>query len=544
MTSQVDNALLKKRKARLALQKVEEVAAKLKPILEKAEHLDLVKEELQEILDQELQSDEYIAMFEPTGKAVLHTNRLRMGLMFNNPVELKAAQTKEPLLQVYQRNTGEVLVDASCPVIHEGDRAYNLRLGRIMHTPYLGPISYGLGLIPVFSMGVTGFFWQQHPYQLAIMLASGAILGSIGAFSFHKVMRHRVEEWIRISKQISAGNLTQLIEIKSRSHFHQMGFELNKILIGIRNILSELASTSDLTKQVSHEQALKTNDLKTTFEHLSATMQELRAGAEEQLASIEEASALIETVQKATNRMQENTMSALTYSETAFEAVRLGTNAVQESEEQMAIIQQKVELAQRSIHQIAEDADQVMEKVSAITDIAKQTNLLALNASIEAARAGKDGEGFAVVAQEVRKLAEETTAFAQSILDTLAHIREETRQTVTVVEDSVQATDKGVHIVHETGQAIQQLNGFIEQTKEQVTENHRHSADMMEHFEELVNITKVLTSISESFTEAATTTSVSVEEQVESIQLLAEGSEQLHAHSNQLSQIVHRFRLS
>src|SRR5690606_21918015 len=137
-----------------------------------------------------------------------------------------------------------------------------------------------------------------------------------------------------------------------------------------------------------------------TFQELSEIMQNFKSGTENQLASLQNAHAMVQEMMSSVRKIQSDIRHTVEISEEASVVAEEGTEAVNLSEEKMLQIQDTVYRSSKEIMEVSEDANNVINKVSAITQIAEQTNLLALNASIEAARAGDAGKGFAIVADE------------------------------------------------------------------------------------------------------------------------------------------------
>jgi methyl-accepting chemotaxis protein len=543
MATATNDTFLKKRSAKSALRKTKAIAReKIYPILEDAQDFDSVYQELREILDNELKFDEYLLIVNEDGHALIHTNRLREGILFNDPVGIKAAQTKEGLLQLYLRDTGEIIVDASCPITTKKGTSYNLRLGRIIHKPFLGTTITVLGLFPSIIMGLFGFIFNLDPVYVSLITLIGLVTGGGIGLALHSKICKSITKWMKLSKQITSGNLTALVETKERDQFNQIGFELNKMVLGVKTIISELAASSEATNTISTNQSKEIENLAATFENFSAMMQEFHTGTEQQLASLEEAHSMNNQIEIVIESMHANTGQALQFSEEAFQTANKGTAAVKRSEKQMYDIQKKVSRTAQTIQQVSQNADEIMDKVSAITNIAKQTNLLALNASIEAARAGESGQGFAVVANEVRKLAEDTSSFAESILETLAKTQQEAIKAVENVEESVTAIGEGIGVVTETGEAIKQLNGIVEHTRNQVSLNHERATSLIDECKNLGRIMEELTKIAEDFTETASKGVASIESQVNTVQMLSQESQQLSKQSTQMERVVNRFQ--
>ncbi|GGK11325.1 chemotaxis protein [Caldalkalibacillus thermarum] len=538
-----DQALLSKKRARQALKRAEKIAAKLKPVLEDVHQFSEVSDKVRQILDEHLQFEEYLLVVDRDGRALVHTNRLREGLLFNDPVGLKAARTETGLIQLYERDTKERLIDASCPIVRGRGRHYNLRLGRIVHRPFLAPLIWTAGLFPAVAAGGAAAALGVETSTVAVLTGSGLLAGGAGAYVVVRHIFRQVDKWLKLSKQISAGNLTVTLEQHSRDRFQQIGLELNKLTLGLKTIVSELAAAADQTGRISQAQAQEAEELSSSFQNLQTVTEAFRAGAETQLASLQQAKQMIAHVQATIEKTRLNTQHALQLGEDAFSTANQGSRYVQETEDKMRRVEQTVNHTARMIERVSHDAGEVLSKVSAITDIAKQTNMLALNASIEAARAGEAGQGFAVVAEQVRHLAESTSVFAKSIIDILAKTKDEVDQTVKEVHESVEAIKSGVSAVTDTGRSIKALYHIVQQTRDQIAVNHQQAAQLLTECKELNQLIDGLGEIGDEFTQAAVQTSTAMDEQVQVVQTLATEAQVLAQQSQELKAIVNRFNI-
>jgi methyl-accepting chemotaxis protein len=545
MGGDVMSSLLKSRAAQKALSKVQKVAELLHPILANQQSIDHNYHKLRSILDEQLNRDEYLLIVDEQGMSHIHTNRLREGYPFVDEVGIKAAQTDKPLLQLYQRNTGELLIDASCPIMNLGNgKRFNLRLGRIVHQKFLAPMVSSLTLIPASLVALGGVFLGINLQDLIILTVISTLsAGGLSFYLFRYVMKG-LSTWYGVTRRISAGDLTAEVKEKSRTEFKQIGFEINKIVLGMKNIVIELNKASQAVSKVSDTQAMEAQRLSNTFAEFEETMNSFRSGTENQLSSLQSANAMVQNIMQGIRGMQKDIKKTLQVSEDASMVAEEGTTAVTSSEEKMQQIQSSVQQTAKQIMQIVNEADQIMQKVSAITKISEQTNLLALNASIEAARAGEAGRGFAIVAEEVRKLAEDTNTFAADILSTLEGTRDDLKLAVKDVESNIALIRDGVHVVKVAGESIRKLNQASEQTKEAVLANHQSSDLLMKDGEQLEKIIAEINNIAEHFTDQVIETVRSMNEQANVVHQLAAEATELSDHSQMLSRIVKRFKVS
>ncbi|MEB3101858.1 methyl-accepting chemotaxis protein [Ferviditalea candida] len=534
--------LLKTRSAKLGLAKVIKVANLLEPVIKKTDDFYQVKDELAEMLSSHLNEDEYFVLVDRQGYGLLHTNRLREGILFNDEVGLKAAQTLEPLAQFYVRNTGEVMIDCSCPILTRNGQSYNLRLGRIIHKPFLQPWLMSMGSVPVLVTLASGLVLRMDPVHLLVSAAIGIAVGMGGGYILYSKLEDRISTWLSTSKKISSGDLSAMVEVKGRNKFEQVGFELNKVTLGLKSIISELAAASETTRRISEHQATDTEHLAFAFTDFSAMMQQFQTGTEQQLASLEESKAKIDEVLNDVNTMQANVSSALKLSGESAETARIGTEAVKNSQEKMRQIQNTVENTSATINHLAAVTHQIVDQVSSITDIARQTDLLALNASIEAARAGESGRGFAVVASEVRKLSETTSKFAANVLNMLQGVEREALNAVHTVQESADFIREGVGVAGVAEASIVKLNHIVNETRQQITQNHGMATKLQADFHELSGIMNELSNIAHDFTESASQTASAVEQQADTVTKLSDDARTLTKQSQALDIIVKRFR--
>jgi methyl-accepting chemotaxis protein len=207
-----------------------------------------------------------------------------------------------------------------------------------------------------------------------------------------------------------------------------------------------------------------------------------------------------------------------------------GSSVVQETIAVMNTIAERVKESAKTVESLGAQSDQIGEIVGTIEDIADQTNLLALNAAIEAARAGEQGRGFAVVADEVRALAERTTKATKEIGAMIKSIQQQTREAVNSMEEGVQEVERGTDEASKSGHALEdileQINAVSMQVNQIATATEEQTVTTNEISHNIQQITEVIQGTAEVAKDSAT------------------AAVELVGMSEDLKKIVGRFRLA
>ncbi len=250
------------------------------------------------------------------------------------------------------------------------------------------------------------------------------------------------------------GDLTRRLDTDRKDEFGEVSNWFNQFVGNIHSIITQAGST---TMQV----ATASSQLQSTAEQIATAAEEVAS----QSATVATAS---EEMSATSNDISRNCSIASEIASRASEMADNGAQVVQETLRGMEQIAEKVRESAHTVEALGARSDQIGAIVGTIEDIADQTNLLALNAAIEAARAGEQGRGFAVVADEVRALAERTTRATREIGEMIKAIQIETGGAVSSMEQGVAEVEKGMDSSRRSGEALQQILAGINEVTMQV----------------------------------------------------------------------------
>lgn len=292
-----------------------------------------------------------------------------------------------------------------------------------------------------------------------------------------------VNEAITALEKVAAGDFTVKIT-KEYSGDHE------KIKTSINNVTASLGKT---ITQVSGAVVAAAN----AASEISSSTEEMAAGANEQSAQASEVASAVEQMTRTIFETTKNTTTAAEASKNAGRVAKEGGKVVEETIEGMIRISEVVKKSAETVLELGKSSNEIGEIIQVIDDIADQTNLLALNAAIEAARAGEQGRGFAVVADEVRKLAERTSKATQEIAGMIKHIQKDTEGAVKSMQQGTKEVENGRNLAEKAGDSLKEIITGADRVTDIVTqvaaaseEQSRASEQITQNIELITNVTQ------------------------------------------------------
>ncbi len=351
-----------------------------------------------------------------------------------------------------------------------------------------------------------------------------------------------------VAKGLAAGDLDQEITIKSRDELGELADSFRETFEYIKNAaaVAERVAQNDLTVKIeprSEKDVLNiafqkmianltdvvrqltenARELASASTEIASASEQMSRGVHEQNQQVSQVSAAIEQMTATIVESSKNAGEASDTSRQSVDTAGAGGQVVSDTINGMQAIGRVVRESAESIAKLAHSADRIGEIIAVIDDIADQTNLLALNAAIEAARAGEQGRGFAVVADEVRKLAERTGKATGEITDMIKGIQRQTEEAVNSMESGIQEVDKGRDLADRAGASLneivtmsQRVMDMIQQIATASEEQSVAAEQIARNVEQIANVTRETASGAEQSATAAEQLS----RQAEGLQLL------------------------
>jgi methyl-accepting chemotaxis protein len=375
------------------------------------------------------------------------------------------------------------------------------------------------------------------------------------AQNFNKMIIH-LKEMADVSAAIAEGTLTVTVEPRSQQDtmakaFARMAQGLREMVRQVRDSASQvasgagqMASASDESAKVSVQAASAIDEVTSTMHEMSINVQNVVKNTQVQASSVAETSASIDQMVTSIQRVADTAKLLVDISHRSREEVQTGMVTMDKATQGLNRTSHAIQSSAEIIDVLGRRADDIGKIIEVIDDLAEQTNLLALNAAIEAARAGEHGLGFAVVAEEVRKLAEKSTQSTKEISELIQGIQKEAREAVENMENSTTMVQEGLLLNKDLGLALEKISDvvsevykFSQEIGAATMEQSSGSAQIAKATNRLTEITQEINSSVEEQASGAQAVVRAMEKMRELVQQSTSSSTQLAAAAEQMSKL-------
>jgi methyl-accepting chemotaxis protein len=370
------------------------------------------------------------------------------------------------------------------------------------------------------------------------------ILGVVVAILISNSIVNPIKKVVRSMNEIASGDLSgDTVVTKSKDEIGQLVTSLNVMKKDLTELIMEVSTSSELVSSQSEELTQSSNEVREGTEQVAATMQELSAGAESQANHTVELSQAMENFIEQIVHANNSANTASESSKDVLSATIQGNNQMNQSVLQMNEINEIVKESVEKVKGLDNQTKEISQLVSVIQDIASQTNLLALNAAIEAARAGEHGKGFAVVADEVRKLAEQVTHSISDITTIVQNVQAESKSVASSLQNGYLQVEEGTNQIKLTGETFNTINNLVTNMAEGIEEISANLTSINTTSQEMnVNIASVV-SVTEESAAGIEQSSASVQQTNSSMTEIANNANSLSEIAEDLNSLINKFKI-
>ncbi|MFL5619156.1 MAG: methyl-accepting chemotaxis protein [Gemmatimonadaceae bacterium] len=379
---------------------------------------------------------------------------------------------------------------------------------------------------------------DRRSLMLVFLIGFAAIVGSIGVVVTVRSISRPLDLLVRHARSLSEGDLTVRTDAQLPAEFQILAAAMNQTGDSLSRIAVAAAQTSEDVAGSATQLASVSEEISLSAGQMASSMTDVSAGAEQQVTRLHTVDLALQAIHQAGGGVKQRSADV-----TAFAGDIESTAALKRTEIERALdilrhVKDSVESATTEVRALNDTVDDINRFVQTVSSIADQTNLLALNAAIEAARAGEAGRGFAVVADEVRKLAESSHVAAQDIVQLTGHVTSRVAHSTRAMETSTARVAEIERVSRDIDEALTSITVAAEKTRVAASGVSDAAEANLAAAQSAVADVQAIARTAESHAAAAQQVNAATEEQSAACEQMTSASHQLLEGSTQLRQLV------
>ncbi|WP_313892031.1 methyl-accepting chemotaxis protein [Psychrobacillus sp.] len=343
---------------------------------------------------------------------------------------------------------------------------------------------------------------------------------------------------------IANGDLSQEdVTVKTKDEIRDLSASFNLMKSNLHALINNIATNVEQTTAAAEQLSASTDEVALSSNDVAKRVEIMAEGAAQSAATGKESSVAMEETANGVQRIAEATQMLHSKAVDTQAVANEGEKTLITAEEQMLVIQKSSHETNERIKKLSAQSAEIENISKVITAITEQTNLLALNAAIEAARAGEHGKGFAVVADEVRKLAEESKNSANQIVGLTTLIQQDTKEVENAVSTTVNNVEEGVTFIQNAQTAFGSIMGAIQDMASQIEEVSASSEEISASTEQVAASVNEMSSASENSSEQSEMIAAAVEEQTATMQEISAVARSLSTGAMDIQEQINQFKI-
>lgn len=384
----------------------------------------------------------------------------------------------------------------------------------------------------------------KNMFMMIITVVVALVLSTISLIVVSRKISRRLQQVVHVCHELARGNLrVERLTDKENDEVTKIAEAMNELADGLEQSIAQIQAAATYVNDMS--QTLRQNAEATTEanEQITQAILEVASGADEQVNVSKQTNEAVHDVSDALTTVMTKVSETTKRTNEATKRVHEGTALVEQTVAQMKLIREQIERLASVIESLNDKSKEIHQIVGFITSISDQTNLLALNAAIEAARAGEHGKGFGVVAEEVRKLAEQTAHAAGNIRTLAEQSQTQTAHAVHVMNESSESFQTGHSLVEQVGHIFRSISTDMARVQAESDTVHDTIRAVDEKVKTMTAFADQIIDISSQSARNIEQVAATTEEQNATMQELLASSQELASTAEQLRQAVARFHM-
>ncbi|GEO25564.1 methyl-accepting chemotaxis protein [Alicyclobacillus acidoterrestris] len=371
---------------------------------------------------------------------------------------------------------------------------------------------------------------------IALILASGLIYINI------RNIVSPLRKLVQTTKRVGAGDLKQRVHIANRDEFGLVSNSFNQMVDTLETVIDEVSQTSDKLAAASQELAASAEETNKSAEHVSLSIHTMSDNIAVQARNVSESLAAVTGISEDIEQISNRAQSVGDAATEASDIAKHGNDSIQHAITQMSAVGQGVTQLAELIHTLATNSQDIGNLTELITSIASQIHLLALNAAIEAAHAGEHGRGFAIVAEEVRKLAGNTADAARQIVESISLMQAQSETAVTAMQSAQTDVNNGIQAVHVAGTSFERIMEAVEAVQTQILDVSSAAQQIAAGTSQVLTSIQQIAASAEQNAGSSESVAAMAEEQMATMQEVAASTQELSRMAEQLRLAIAHFQ--